>query len=192
MAISRRLRFEILRRDNYTCRYCGSSSPDVTLTVDHVVPTALGGGDEPTNLVTACTDCNSGKSSVAPDQPIVEDVDATAMLFAKAIERANAIRRSQIEQNDAIGTEFNKIWLDWCPWKDQGNYSGRPNDWATTIDTFVENGLGIRELNNFVYTAFMARGPGNRDRWRYFCGCCWKEIGRRQEMARQLLEDGEV
>ncbi|MEJ7724319.1 MAG: hypothetical protein WKF64_08445 [Ilumatobacteraceae bacterium] len=35
--ISRRLRFEILRRDGHTCRYCGARAPDVPLTVDHVI-----------------------------------------------------------------------------------------------------------------------------------------------------------
>lgn len=58
MTVSKRIRFEVLRRDNYTCRYCGGSAPDVKLTVDHVMPVALG---DPTNLVTACKDCNAGK-----------------------------------------------------------------------------------------------------------------------------------
>lgn len=56
MAISKRLRFEVLRRDNHMCRYCGRGAPDVALTVDHVVPVALGGHSDPTNLVTACVD----------------------------------------------------------------------------------------------------------------------------------------
>src|SRR5438045_4098958 len=64
--ISKRLRYEILRRDNHACRYCGATAPDTPLTVDHVVPTALGGGDDPTNLVTACADCNGGKTSTTP------------------------------------------------------------------------------------------------------------------------------
>lgn len=58
MAVSKRLRYEILRRDNHTCRYCGATAPDVKLTVDHVVPVALGGSDVPTNLVAACDACN--------------------------------------------------------------------------------------------------------------------------------------
>lgn len=61
MAVSKRTRFEVLRRDNYTCRYCRST--DNALTVDHVTPLTLGGTDELTNLVAACRDCNSGKSS---------------------------------------------------------------------------------------------------------------------------------
>lgn len=44
MSVSKRLRFEVLRRDNHTCRYCGSSAPEVKLTIDHVVPVALAEG----------------------------------------------------------------------------------------------------------------------------------------------------
>ena len=67
MAISRRLRYEVLRRDSYTCRYCGAKAPDVKLNVDAVVPEALGGSHkDPSNLTTACEACNSGKTSSKP------------------------------------------------------------------------------------------------------------------------------
>ena len=58
MPLTKRIRFEILKRDNHTCRYCGASAPEATLTVDHVLPLALGGTDQPNNLVAACKDCN--------------------------------------------------------------------------------------------------------------------------------------
>ena len=61
MAVSKRTRFEVLKRDNYTCRYCRSE--ENPLTVDHVVPTALGGSDAPDNLVAACKDCHSAGPS---------------------------------------------------------------------------------------------------------------------------------
>ena len=38
MAVSKRTRYEVLRRDNHACRYCGASAPDAKLTVDHVLP----------------------------------------------------------------------------------------------------------------------------------------------------------
>lgn len=57
-----RLRFDILARDNFTCRYCGRSAPDVALNVDHVFPVAKGGTNDPDNLVTACFECNNGKA----------------------------------------------------------------------------------------------------------------------------------
>lgn len=61
--IGRRLRFAILRRDGFKCRYCGRPAPEVALHVDHVLPVVRGGTDEPDNLVTACPDCNHGKGS---------------------------------------------------------------------------------------------------------------------------------
>lgn len=78
MAVSKRLRYEILRRDNHACRYCGATAPGAKLNVDHVIPQALGGSDKPTNLVTACTDCNAGKTSSMPNAEPVADVDQEA------------------------------------------------------------------------------------------------------------------
>ena len=50
-------RHQLLRRDNHACRYCGRSAPEVPLTVDAVVPEALGGSHkDPANLVAACAD----------------------------------------------------------------------------------------------------------------------------------------
>ena len=57
-----RLRFEVLRRDNFTCRYCGQSAPNTKLEVDHIVELADGGTNSLDNLVTSCYACNRGKS----------------------------------------------------------------------------------------------------------------------------------
>lgn len=64
--MGKRLRFEIFKRDKFTCVYCGRTPPAVVLEVDHMNPVAAGGGDEPSNLFTACEDCNAGKS----DRPL--------------------------------------------------------------------------------------------------------------------------
>lgn len=60
------LRFSILARDGFRCRYCGKSAQDqsVTLEVDHIVPVSRGGTDLPSNLITACNVCNSGKADL--------------------------------------------------------------------------------------------------------------------------------
>ena len=65
---SKRLRFEILKRDGFRCIYCGATPIQSPLHVDHVKPEADGGTDDPANLVTACRDCNGGKSSVPLDR----------------------------------------------------------------------------------------------------------------------------
>lgn len=62
--ISKKLRFEVLKRDNFTCQYCGRSSPDVLLEIDHLKPISKGGKNEIFNLITSCKDCNRGKGKV--------------------------------------------------------------------------------------------------------------------------------
>lgn len=63
---SKRLRFEIFKRDNFTCQYCGAQPPDVVLVADHIEPVALGGSTMIDNLITACETCNQGKT----DRPL--------------------------------------------------------------------------------------------------------------------------
>lgn len=64
--VSMALRWELLVRDGFRCRYCGRSSPDVALAIDHIIPVARGGTDDPSNLTVACVDCNGGKSDRLP------------------------------------------------------------------------------------------------------------------------------
>lgn len=59
--ISKETRFEVFKRDSFTCQYCGRSAPDVILNVDHIQPVAKDGDNSITNLITACFDCNNGK-----------------------------------------------------------------------------------------------------------------------------------
>lgn len=58
------LRFAIFKRDKYRCQICGRNVQEhgVVLEVDHRVPRAKGGTDDPANLWTLCFDCNRGKS----------------------------------------------------------------------------------------------------------------------------------
>lgn len=60
-SISKSLRFEVFKRDSFTCQYCGRRAPDVTLHCDHVKPLVEGGEHTILNLTTACMDCNLGK-----------------------------------------------------------------------------------------------------------------------------------
>jgi 5-methylcytosine-specific restriction endonuclease McrA len=59
--ISKKLRFEIFKRDSFRCQYCGKSAPEVVLEIDHVDPVAGGGKSDILNLLTACNPCNAGK-----------------------------------------------------------------------------------------------------------------------------------
>ncbi len=57
---------EILRRDEYTCQYCGQRH--IALTVDHVIPRHLGGKHTWQNLVAACPSCNHRKGGRTIEQ----------------------------------------------------------------------------------------------------------------------------
>lgn len=57
------LRFDVFRRDNFACIYCGATSPGVALECDHKLAVSKGGLDTFDNLVTACFNCNRGKSA---------------------------------------------------------------------------------------------------------------------------------
>jgi hypothetical protein len=64
---NKKMRFEILKRDNFTCRYCGRSpraNQNVILEIDHIHPQSKGGVYEKENLITSCHDCNGGKSDI--------------------------------------------------------------------------------------------------------------------------------
>lgn len=62
--LPKKLRFEVFKRDHFTCQYCGRMAPDVILEVDHIEPVAEGGKDDILNLITSCRDCNRGKGKV--------------------------------------------------------------------------------------------------------------------------------
>lgn len=49
----------VLRRDNYTCAYCGAEATQV----DHVTPVYLGGTHKTSNLVASCKPCNLAKNN---------------------------------------------------------------------------------------------------------------------------------
>ena len=62
-AIPKSLRFEVFKRDSFTCQYCGRKAPEVILHCDHVHPVSDNGPTDILNLVAACVDCNLGKGA---------------------------------------------------------------------------------------------------------------------------------
>lgn len=88
--ISKTVRFEIFKRDKFTCQYCGKSAPDVTLEIDHIVPVAKGGTNDIMNLITACRDCNRGKTDKQLDD------NSTIMVQKRQLDELQE-RREQLE-----------------------------------------------------------------------------------------------
>lgn len=187
MAVTKRLRFEILRRDNHACRYCGATAPGVKLTVDHVIPEALGGTDEPSNLVAACSDCNSGKSSVPPDAPIVEQVAQDARRWAAALQVAVDIRATQREVRETYLQAFRTEWDAW-QWGSQPNPSKfpLPGDWRVSVARFHDLGLPLDEVRDCIESTHGSDCHPDRA-FRYFAGCAWRALRQIQETAAEIV-----
>lgn len=59
-------RFEVFKRDHYTCQYCGKETRQLTL--DHVLPRYRGGEHTWENVVSACILCNRRKAGKTPSE----------------------------------------------------------------------------------------------------------------------------
>lgn len=186
MAISKRLRYEILRRDNYSCRYCGESVPDVRLTIDHVVPVSLGGSDEPGNLVAACPDCNAGKAASNPDAPLVADVSDNAVRWAAALQQAFNIESEKVQVKYELSEYFED---EWYGRNEIQRYEARkydlPEGWEDTIWRFWKLGITGWLMDDAIDVAHRSRAS---DKFRYFCGVCWSKIRAMQDIAFEIVE----
>lgn len=118
-AIPKSIRFEVFKRDQFKCQYCGSSAPDVLLHVDHINPVANGGTNDIINLITACFACNNGKS----DKLLSDD---TAISKQKQQLEQLQERREQLEMmmnwheglknlHDDINNKLKEYWEDLAP-----------------------------------------------------------------------------
>lgn len=184
MAVSKRLRFEILRRDGFRCRYCGLTAASAELRVDHVIPEALGGTDDPSNLVTACEPCNTGKSSIAPDSPILADVQQDALRWARALKLLAEDRAEQRTWRVNCERAFADEWGNWTDRHD--NEIPLPANWRHSFARFLAAGLELDDLIELIDVAMSSRA---KDTWTYFCGCAWQRVRETHEAARLLLED---
>jgi hypothetical protein len=175
MAVSVRLRFEIFKRDDHTCKYCGRRSPEVVLEVDHIQPVCEGGSDDEMNLVTSCWDCNRGKGGV-PLSQIMTGSDP----HDKAIEMLER-ERQLAEYNYVLALEADRIdeqlWELHRYWQEEAGLPKTPNtmnradyNWLKgalkwcpmeKIREFMDVAIGRRMTKNVRYVAGCARN------WRY-------------------------
>jgi len=120
----KRLRFEVFKRDLFTCRYCGAQPPEVVLVVDHVLSVAEGGATSLDNLVTACEPCNQGKShkGLGDASPRI-DADLQYLEVQQELAELRRYQRVLAERDEAITEMVDSLqnhWcavsgLDWCP-----------------------------------------------------------------------------
>ena len=185
MAVSKSLRYQVLRRDNFTCRYCGRRAPEVVLVVDHVVAEALGGRDEPSNLVAACAECNGGKAATPADAAVVSDVEADAIRWARAVSVAADHMLDDVRAREANQNAFESRWNEWE--SSRGVTPALPSDWRLAVDRFVAAGLPLAVLLECVDRAMANRQIRHDSLFRYMCGIAWARVAEIQESARAAV-----
>jgi hypothetical protein len=185
MAVSKRLRHEIFRRDNHTCQSCGAKAPDVKLEPDHVVPVALGGSDEPSNLQALCGDCNAGKSATPPDAATVEKVSEEARRWSAAQARAASELSANLQETIRRRDDFRREWSAWT-WG-EGHAFELPTAWEDSVDRLFEAGLPFEVLCECMGAAMRSDMVKTENKFRYMCGAAWKRIKDLQERTYALL-----
>jgi len=170
-AVSKKARFEVFKRDLFCCAYCGRKPPHTTLEVDHINPVANGGGNEQSNLITSCFDCNRGKSdrlltsvpeSLSDRAARVKECEAQLKAYRKVMDE----HKSRIDRD--VWLVIHALFGDGC--------SEIRKDWYSSIARFNES----LDLYDVVDAADIASFKVGRKRdcevFSYFCGICWNKI----------------
>lgn len=184
MAISKRLRHEIFRRDNHTCQSCGAKAPHVKLQPDHVIPVALGGSDDPSNLQTLCEDCNSGKSATPPDAATVAQVKDDALRWSRAMQYASTLMLNDQQSRRKNREHFEACWRRWH-WgsAEAPEYAPLPATWGTSVDQIIAAGLPVELLQECIDTAFAYDTVKRENKFKYACGVAWRKIDKLHAIA---------
>ncbi len=180
MAVTKRTRFEVLRRDEHTCQYCGEKAPDVTLQIDHMIPVALGGTDKPDNLVTACKDCNAGKTSIAPDAPLVQKLSAEASAYALGMVDKMTRFRADVERGDEFIEQFDDVWGTWHIVGTEKPIP-LPSDYELSVFRWAQMGVPFRVIEMAIPKAMAKPGlRGDHAVFQYLAGIVWSMVNARE------------
>mgnify|MGYP002622596749 CR=1 FL=1 len=172
MSISKKKRFDVFRRDSFTCQYCGKRPPGVVLEVDHIQPVSKGGSDEEYNLITSCFDCNRGKTNTdiiteAPkpvEDLVAEQSEKIAQLaaFNELLMQTEDIREKAVER-------INKYWSGQL----QCQLSGKQ---LASIRMFYKR-LNYEAIVDAIdATVSRCSSTSKSQVFKYFCGVCWNMI----------------
>lgn len=166
--ISKKTRFEIFKRDSFTCQYCGNHPPKCLLEIDHITPLSKGGDNTENNLITSCFECNRGKAardlSVAP-----KTLKERALIVAEQEKQLLEYQKIINDQDARIEDEAFEI-LDYLGRLDEKKRAYKSE--ISSTKRFVKE-LGFHETKDAAEISVRANC---RNLFNYFCGICWRKI----------------
>lgn len=177
--LSKSVRFDVFRRDKFTCIYCGRKPPCVILHVDHILPRVEGGGDTEDNLVTSCSDCNLGKGVKVLNEGVTP-LDISLEERQERLDQLKAYQELLRSEEDFKRECLHSVIERWARCDGQ---DGEAPEW--TIPSELENAarkfLKLLPLDEVLDSVEEAHGNSRISlgrRFKYFCGICWRKIDR--------------
>ena len=168
--ISKKVRFEVFKRDGFKCQYCGANPIGSPLHVDHIHPIKLGGTNDIDNLVTSCAPCNLGKSAT-PLSSIPESLSSKSKRIKEHEEQINEYQKIVEGKMERLK---NEAWSVALIFMDGFNADGIRTDWLASIKTFNKR-LGVHVVADAMDIAISNKNTGTAC-FMYFCGICWNKI----------------
>lgn len=168
--IGKKMRFDVFKRDNFCCQYCGSTPPKVVLEVDHIIPVSKGGKNRMENLLTSCFDCNRGKSNHLLDS-IPKSVNEMVELLAEKMAQVKAFDKLVKKNQAAEESRIDEVEQVLCGFFKEHAFSSR---FRESVRIFLSK-LSLPEVVWAMQKA-CSRVRSAQDTAKYFCGICWTLI----------------
>lgn len=169
-ATSKRMRFEVFKRDNFECQYCGAKPPKVPLEIDHIVPVSKNGKTTKDNLITACFDCNRGKSNIELDdvpRPLIETIERKKIAQLQYLDYKKVLKKAEKIIKEDIETVAD-IYCDSFGYELASNFK-------IQVKNFIKK-LGVEETQEAMEIACSRISHNKEKAKKYFCGVCWNKI----------------
>ena len=170
--ISKKIRFEVFKRDGFLCAYCGNTPPEAILEVDHIEPVSKGGTDDINNLITSCFDCNRGKSNITLDK-IPKKISENLEILKEKEEQLKEYRKLIRKIEKRIQKDIDKIEEIFKETYPKKAFEEKFKE--STIKNFI-NKLPLNEVIEAMSLACNRISNKPESTAKYFCGICWNKI----------------
>ena len=170
MSISKKIRFEVFKRDGFQCAYCGKTPPDVILEVDHIQPKSKDGKDDIENLLTACFNCNRGKRNISLDK-IPNKLYENLEILKQKEEQLKEYRKFILKIRERINKDIctvEKKFQEYFPDKQFADH------FKVSIKQFLSK-LDLYDIIDAMEYSCL-KFDESAIALKYFCGICWNNI----------------
>jgi hypothetical protein len=169
-AISTRTRFEVFKRDRFTCQYCGAHPPGVLLHVDHILAVANGGSNDASNLATACAKCNLGKGAVPLGAALPGLKDKTAEV-KEAERQLKGYRAAMDDRRARLDRDVDSVERVFATFFPERQFTDK---FRISVRVFIEK-IGAPDVLDAMERA-CCKLPSTDRALQYFCGICWGKV----------------